>query len=405
MTATSTPYKWLFQARFRKGAFGWRGSRAAAERIGQAVSEIKKAAKTDPMLGAEGAIRLLRQLSPALENIDSSSGAIGSAVNGAIAALVPVIADANADERTRRKWLEHLWKALMDDQIPYIERLGDYWGELCAIPAVAWEWADLLLPSVIATYEGGGSYNQGSDPCFGALLVAKRYEEIIDVLERAPRPSWHNRRWGFRALVAQGRRAEALRYAQASLDKARNDTASIARACEELLIESRMPEEAYERFAMAAVTYESTYLARFRALRKKYPGIAPSRVLTDLVATTPGSEGKWFAAAKHAGLYEDAIELVQGAPCDPKTLGRAARDFREKRPAFALEAAVAALHWYAQGHGYDCTNADIAEAYRSGLEAAVRLDLVGEFDLRVNVAVAQAGEFVLNALVTVRKSR
>src|SRR5579864_8855603 len=76
--------KWQFQSRFGKGAFGWRGSNAARERIAQAVKEIKKAAQTDPILGAEGAIVFLARISPALEHVDSSSGAIGSSVNGAI---------------------------------------------------------------------------------------------------------------------------------------------------------------------------------------------------------------------------------------------------------------------------------------------------------------------------------
>ena len=44
---------------------------------------------------------------------------------------------APAGSATRAKWLERLWTALQDDQIPYIEELGDRWGELCASPEVA----------------------------------------------------------------------------------------------------------------------------------------------------------------------------------------------------------------------------------------------------------------------------
>jgi len=43
-----------------------------------------------------------------------------------------------------------------------------------------------------------------------------------------------------------------------------------------------------------------------------------------LVETTPGSEAKWFAAAKDAGLYDEALDLAGRAPCDPRTLTRAA---------------------------------------------------------------------------------
>ena len=58
----------------------------------------------------------LEKVSPALEHVDSSSGAIGAAVNKAIAALVEVIASAPADEKTREKWLELLWKAYQDGE-------------------------------------------------------------------------------------------------------------------------------------------------------------------------------------------------------------------------------------------------------------------------------------------------
>ena len=43
----------------------------------QAVAEIKKVAKKDPVLAAEGAVAFLERVSPALEHVDSSSGAIG----------------------------------------------------------------------------------------------------------------------------------------------------------------------------------------------------------------------------------------------------------------------------------------------------------------------------------------
>ena len=48
-------HKWEFKARFRRHAFGWK-SQPAITRIKQAVAEIKKVAKKDPVLAAEGAI-------------------------------------------------------------------------------------------------------------------------------------------------------------------------------------------------------------------------------------------------------------------------------------------------------------------------------------------------------------
>ena len=79
----------------------------------------------------------LQKLSPAIEQVDSSSGSIGAAVHHAVGALVPIIADAPTDQPTRDAWLERLWDAYQEDRVPYIESLGDHWGELCASPEVA----------------------------------------------------------------------------------------------------------------------------------------------------------------------------------------------------------------------------------------------------------------------------
>jgi hypothetical protein len=89
-------HKWQFRARFRRHAFGWK-SQPAIMRLREAVSEIKQVARTEPVHAAEGVVALLERLSPALENVDSSSGAIGTAVNRAIAELVPIVAAAPVD--------------------------------------------------------------------------------------------------------------------------------------------------------------------------------------------------------------------------------------------------------------------------------------------------------------------
>jgi hypothetical protein len=397
-------HTWQFQTRFRKGAFGWRGSRTAIERIRQAVAEIRKAARADPILAAEGAIAFLRRVSPALEHIDSSSGAIGSAVNAAIDPLVAIISTAPADESTRRAWLEQLWQAFIDDQVSYIELLGDRWGELCAGPGIAAEWAERLMPPLLESFardRTSRGYFHGTMAAFSTMLAAGRYQEILDANERVRTQFWGNRRWGFRALVAQGKRAEALRYAEASRSKAGNGDIDIALVCEELLLASGMAEEAYNRYAMAASAYEPTYLARFRALAKKYAWKAPSELLRDLVATMPGNEGKWFAAAKSAGLYDEAIALAQAAPCDPKTLSRAARDFVIRKPEFAMDAALAALRWLSEGHGYEITSYDVIEAYRQGFRAAEELHRSDEFKRRAIAVIAAGNSFVRDSLRSV----
>ena len=60
------------------------------------------------------------------------------------AELVGVVIAAPADRETRAAWLERLFDAHAADQIPYIERLADHWGELCGSAEVASEWADRL---------------------------------------------------------------------------------------------------------------------------------------------------------------------------------------------------------------------------------------------------------------------
>lgn len=115
-------HKWAFAPRFRRHAFGWR-SQPALQRVRQAVAEIQKVAKKDPTLAAVGAVLFLEGLSGALEQVDSSSGAIGTAVNHAIETCARIITEAPVDDETRDRWLERLWEAHQNDQIPYIERL------------------------------------------------------------------------------------------------------------------------------------------------------------------------------------------------------------------------------------------------------------------------------------------
>ena len=91
-------HKWIFPARFRSGVYSWKGSRLASRRLREAVSEINKVAKKDPVLGAEGAVRLMEKLWPALAHVDSSSGALGTAVNKTLDALIPTIIKAPADD-------------------------------------------------------------------------------------------------------------------------------------------------------------------------------------------------------------------------------------------------------------------------------------------------------------------
>ena len=163
--------------RCRRHAVGWR-SQPAVQRVKEATAEIQKVAKSDPALAAAGAILFLEKISPALEQVDSSSGAIGTAVNHAIEACARIIAEAPVDDDVRDQWLDRLWEAHQNDAIPYIERLGDYWGEICASREHAAAWADRLVGIVEMAWNRNrnlGGYFHGTIACLSALFHAGRH--------------------------------------------------------------------------------------------------------------------------------------------------------------------------------------------------------------------------------------
>ena len=95
----SPAHKLAFAPRFRTHAFGWR-SQPAVQGVTEAAAEIQKTAKKDPALAAAGAVLFLENVSPALEQVDISSGAIGAAVNHDIEACAKIIAAAPVDDET-----------------------------------------------------------------------------------------------------------------------------------------------------------------------------------------------------------------------------------------------------------------------------------------------------------------
>ncbi len=379
MATKKNKHKWTFKARFRSEAYGWKGTKLASQRLREAISEIRKVARKDPVLAGDGAVGLLERLWPALMGIDGSSGALGNAVDKAANVLVQFVIDAPAGDEIRSKWLNRLQIAVAEDGVDYLLRVRERWGELCGSAKMASRWADELLPGVLyawAPEREAHTYFSGTIMCLSSLLAAGRHEELLALLEKAPHVWWHDRLYGVRALIALGRKAEAFAYAEASGGHDDPDK-SVARACEDILLSSGFKEEAYRRYGLINHT-ASTNIGTFRAIAKKYPWKDKTGILADLIAAAPGHEGRWFATAKSLELFDLAVELANRSFCDPRTLNRAAEAFRDKQPEFALECAVSAYRWLADGRGYEVTSLDALAACKCALDGAERLDRVDE---------------------------
>jgi hypothetical protein len=371
MTAKHT---WAFKSRLRARSFGWRGSHLACQRLKEAVAEIKKVARTDPVTAGDGVVSLMERIWPAFQGVDTSSGALGGAVYWAQEELLPIAIEAPADRTTRDKWLGRLWQAVEDDGVDYLSRVQDRWGELCGSREVASQWADRFLGLLRTAWSDPRpeNYVRGTSVCLSCLLAAGRHQELLDVLALRTFPFWPDRKFGMRALLAEGRMEDALAYAEASRGLNQPD-AAIDATCERILLDLGRMNEAYEKYALSANS-SSTGLATFRAIVKKYPGYDPKKILLDL-ATSSGEPGRWFAAAKDAGLLDPALEFANAGRTDPRTLSRASRDFLRKDDRFCLDVGRLAIQRILDGHGYELTGIDVLEALNHYMAAAQTLGI------------------------------
>jgi hypothetical protein len=377
LQSMAAKHTWTFKARLRSRAFGWRGSHLACQRLKEAVTEIKKVARTDPVTAGDGFVILMERIWPAFQDVDTSSGALGAAVYWAQDELLPVAISAPADRKTRDKWLDRLWQAIEDDGVDYLSRVGSRWGELCGSREVASCWADRFLGLLRTAWSDPrpGNYVRGTSVCLSSLLAAGRHQELLEVLALRRFPFWPDRKFGMQALLAEGRMEEALAYAEASRGLNQPD-ATIDAACEKILLDLGRAEEAYERYALTA-NGSSTGLATFRAIAKKYPVHDPKRILLDL-ATSSREPGRWFAAAKDAGFLHLALEFAKTGRTDPRTLSRASRDLLKNDDRFSLEVGRLALQRMIEGYGYELTDMDIIDAYEHFMAAAQILGIASE---------------------------
>src|SRR5260370_6752680 len=137
LQSMATKHTWTFKPRLRSGAFGWKGSHLACQRLKEAVTEIKKVARVNPVAAGDGVVSLMERIWPAFQGIDTSSGALGAAVYWAQDEVLPIVIEAPPDREIRDKWMERLWQAIENDGVDYLSPVGDRWGELCRSRAIA----------------------------------------------------------------------------------------------------------------------------------------------------------------------------------------------------------------------------------------------------------------------------
>lgn len=362
--ARNPTHKWGFKPGMRAGVFGWRSTAKAVSRLKAATREIKAVRKADPVAAGQGVIALAERIWPAFEHIDTSSGALGTAVARTLEDLAPILIEAPADETTRAAWAERLRTAILDDGVDYLAPLADRFGEIARVPAVINDHADRDLDLIAAAWADHTRFSHvpTGTLTMSCLLEAGRHHELLALVDSAKTRLWFYEKFAVEALVRQGREAEALARAAALLEgeHAPPGYHAIARFCETLLIRRGKADEAYARYGLP-MTSGSTWLAIWRDLVKRYPGRDPREVLEDLM-THHGRKGKWFATAKTAGYFDIALDCAADHEVAPATLIRAARDFAQKDPAFAADVALHGIEHLVAGRGFEASPLDIDDA-------------------------------------------
>ena len=314
-------HTWGFKRYLRANAFGWSSSPLACKRLGEATKDVMGIAKHNPVLAGDGGVALCERIWPAFQSVDSSTGALGTAVNKATAEMVSLLIGAPASDDVRRRWLDSLFKAAQEDGVDYLCNLRESWGRLCGSPNLAGEWADHTLSVVQRTFSEreAFAYTSCDSICLSCLLESGRYDDMRSLLDLARTRFWHSEKYWAEALKRQRQVDDALAYAESLLKESINDGRFIVQFCEALLIEAEHEEEAYKRYALMLQT-EPTYLNRYRAIKRRYPNRDPRGILLDLIGVDDEDEpGHWFAAAFRSGYADIALDCAQQGVVDPKT--------------------------------------------------------------------------------------
>lgn len=365
--AGKTIRKWAFKPGMRAGAFSWRSSAKAIERLKSASAEIRAVARADPEKAAEGVIALAQRIWPAFEHIDTSSGALGNAVRRTLEELLPILIEAPADEKTRAKWLEQLREAILGDGVDYLAPIADRFGQIAAFPKLMNLHADRDLDMIKAAWSDHERFSHVTTATrtLSCLLEAGHHHELLALLALKKTRLWFDEKFGAEALLQQGRETVALAFAESLLKEDRRQWGhqGIAQFCERILVRQGCYEEAYRRFGLPTAS-GNTYLAMWRDLVMRYPDFDARRILSDLIECH-GSKGKWFAAAKTAKYLDIALDCAAHPDSAPATLIRAARDFTIREPAFATQVGLHAIGHLLAGRGYEPSPLDIDDASRT----------------------------------------
>lgn len=371
MSKQALKHSWAFKKHFRTNAFGWRGSSLAIKRLGEAVSEIEAVAKNEPVTAAEGVVQLCERMWPALQQIDTSSGALGTAVRNTLETLMPILSGSPTDESLRRLWLDRLFEAVQEDGVEYLMGVQHHWAEICREPDLIDYWADHTLSTLRLAWGNRNEhgYFSATDICLVCLLESGRYKELKEVLSLRDYRFWPYERYWAQALLRQGKLDEAIEHAESMVDGiGYSYDNSIYRFCEQALIDVGRTDEAYERYALLDYP-ETTYINRFRAVKKRYPNKDPKQILLDLIDRS-GNKGAWFASARQSGYLNIALDCALSGEVDVRTLTRAARDTAEENPEFAQAVALRTLELMMRGHGWEITALDVKTAFDCLIVAA-----------------------------------
>lgn len=374
--------QWEFKPKFRARLYSWNGSPKATKNLRAAVSEIRKAYRSDPLEAVEAIVWLIGRFWPAFQDIDGSSGALGKAVDDTIDKLLPLVVDAPADEPLRKTWTVRLFEAICEDGVEYLGRLTEQWGRICVTHSLRAYWVEEFLPPTeraLKSRRDDYYYFVGTSACLSCLLESGHYDGLRGLLDLDDPPSWHYESYWAEALLRQGQIDAAIRHAQSLLpgDDAGDadgfhayspDALQINRFCEQTLYDTGRRREAYEQYSLRAQS-ETTHLNHFRSLVRRYPEFEPGEILMDLIEKSGRPKQAWFSSARKCELYDIALECADSGPVNPSTLVTAARDTLGSHPDFAWRTSLLAVKYLLIDY-VDVSEHDVITAVRHLVEGA-----------------------------------